>query len=341
MANRATKFVSAVFVGAIVGIPVPTLAEDAAGTADASTSADCLTTPSRESSSNQHWFYRTEHGTNRHCWYLRDQPDRLSQSASAPSASPQTASTTPSPAAAKALSRSAQASHSLANARAELAARSASVEAAGPAVPRAPVFVTTGSAGANRAAPAEAEAAQDASAAPDSSDPPDNTTSTTAPPPDPSTMTTDGATSEAGSNPNAMEPPAKASVSLQVLFTVILGALAFAGLTASLIHRLARIWRRRHAHLRRRSIWLAVDGARGRSWAGAKVDKLVRNAQRRTAGVLPGDMTGQVQRLLAQLAKQAQGKTKGRAAAKPRAGAATRARTSSVRRAVRASASRP
>jgi hypothetical protein len=340
MANRATKFVSAVFVGAIVGIPVPILAEDAGGTADASTSADCLTTPNRESSSNQHWFYRTEHGTNRHCWYLRDQPDRLSQSASPLSTSPQTTSTTTPPAAAKTSSRSAQASHSLANARAELAARSASVEAAGPAVPRAPVFVTTGSAGASRGAPAEAEATQDASAAPDSSDPPD-TMSTTAPSPDPSTMTTDGPTSDAGSNPNAMEPPAKASVSLQVLFTVILGALAFAGLTASLIHRLARIWRRRHAHLRRRSIWLAVDGGRGRSWAGAKVDKLVRNAQRRTAGVLPGDMTGQVQRLLAQLAKQAQGKTKGRAAAKPRVGAATRARTSSVRRAVRASASRP
>ncbi len=340
MAIRATKFVSAVFVGAIVGNPVPTLAEDAAGTADASTSAastsaECVTTPNRDSSPGQHWFYRTEHGTNRHCWYLRDQPDRLSQSASAPS---QTASITTPAAAAKPSPRNAQASRSLANARAELAARPA--EADGPAVPRAPVFVTTGSAGANRGVPAEAEGTQDASVAPDSSDAPD-TMSTTAPSPAPSTMTMDDATSDTGSNSSAMELPAKPSVSLQVLFIVILGALAFAGLTGSLIHRLARIWRRRHAHLRRRSIWLAVDGARGRSWAGAKVDKLVRNAQRRTAGVLPGDMTGQVQRLLAQLAKQAQGKTKGRAPAKPRVGPATRARTSSVRRAVRVSASRP
>jgi len=350
MADRARKFVSAIFVGAMVGFPVSSLAQDAAGTVDVSASdagnaAECLTAPNRDSPQGQHWYYRLEQGTNRHCWFLRDQGERASQSASSRVTSSQSTSSVPSlslsartPAAAKASSRNAQASQPPANARAELAARPTGIEVGGPAVPRSPVFVTTGSAGANRGAAAEAEATQDASPAPDSSDAPDPM-STTAPSPNP--MTTDGATSDAGVTPNAMEPSAKTSVSLQVLFLVILGALAFAGLTGSLIHHLARLWRRRHAHLRRRAIWLAVDGVRGRSRAAAKADKSVPNAQRRTASVLSGDMSGQIQRLLAQLAKQAQGKTKGRAPAKPRVAAATRARTSSDQRAVRVSASRP
>jgi hypothetical protein len=354
MANRATKFVSAIFVGAMVGFPVSSLAEDVAGAADASaadagSAGECLTTPNRDSPQGQHWYYRLEQGSNRHCWFLRDQAERASQSTSPRVTSSQSTSSQSilsqsvsprTPPAAKA-SRNAQASHSPSNARAELTTRPTGVEASGPAVPRAPVFITTDSAGMDRGAQANAEGTQDASAPPNSSDSPD-TMSTTAPSPASSTLTTaDGTNPDAGSNPNSMEPPAKASASLQVLFLVILGALASAGLTGSLIHRLARIWRRRHAHLRRRSIWLAVEGARGRSGAGANADNLVRNAQRRTAGVLPGDMTGQIQRLLAQLAKQAQGKSKGRAPAKPRVAAATRARTSSDRRAVRASASRP
>ena len=260
----------------------------------AGSAAECLTAPNRELPQGQHWYYRLEQGTNRRCWFLRDQAERAPQSASPRVASSQSTSSqsTPSqlfsprtPPAAKAVSRNAQASHSPVNARAELAAHPAGVEDSGPAVPRSPVFVTTGSAGVNSGAPTEAEATQDASAAPDLSDQPD-TMSTTAASPDP--MTTDGAPPDAGSNPNAMEPPAKISVSLQVLFMVILGALAFAGLTGSLIHRLARIWRRRHAHLRRRSIWLAVDGARGRSWAGVKADKSLLTPSAEPPAFCPG-----------------------------------------------------
>jgi hypothetical protein len=358
MANRATKFVSAIFVGAMVGFPVSTLAEDAAGTADASTSdassaAECVTTPNRESAQGQHWFYRLEQGTNRRCWYLRDQAERASQSASPratssqsnspQSISPQSVPAT-APAAVKASSRNAQAPHSLSNARAELAGRPTSVDSSGPAVPKAPVFITTGSAGGGSV---EAEAIDEgAAAAPNSSDPPD-ATSVTAPSADTPTMTTDGAGSDAGLNPNGTLPPtiaqdpAKASASLQILFLVILGALAFAGLTASLIHRLARVWRRRHAHLRRRSIWRAADGARG-SRAGVKADSLGRSPGRRAAGALLDDGAGQIKKLLAQLAKQARSTTAmDRVPAKSRAAAATRGRKSSVRRAVRASASRP
>ena len=92
MANRATKFVSAIFVSAVVGIPVSTFAKDAAGGSDASmldlstpaasSSTECLTTPNRELPQGQHWFYRMDPGTNRRCWFLRDQAERASQTAS-------------------------------------------------------------------------------------------------------------------------------------------------------------------------------------------------------------------------------------------------------------------
>src|SRR3954452_2429523 len=164
MANRATKFVSAIFVGAMVGIPVSTHAAGGAdaGTADsspavASNSTECLTTPNRESQ-GQHWFYRMEPGTNRRCWYLRDQAERAPQttpmrsnSAQSPSsnaAQPPPAATPPG---AKTFSRNAQASRSPSNARAELAARpSGGVESAGVTVPKTPVFITTGTAGTQR-----------------------------------------------------------------------------------------------------------------------------------------------------------------------------------------------
>ncbi len=353
MANRATKLVSAVFVSAMVGFPVSSLAEDAAGTADAGGAAECLTAPNRESPQGQHWFYRLEQGTNRRCWILREQADRAAQSASPRSISSQSTSSQliPSPSVsartpptAKASSRNAPASRSPANARAELAARPTGVESSGPAVPKAPVFITTGSAGVNRGASVGAE---DASAEPNSSAPPDAMSMST-PSPDASTMTTNGAASDATANPNATLPsstaselPEKTSTSLQILFVVILGALAFAGLTGSLIPRLARVWRRRHAHLRRRAIWFAAEGVRARSRAGAKADNAARSSGRRAAGALLDDGPGQIKKLLAQLAKQARSYPKDRVPAKPRAAAGARARTSSAQRAARASASRP
>ena len=32
--------------------------------------ADCLTKPSRDAPSGQHWYYRLDRGTDRKCWYL-------------------------------------------------------------------------------------------------------------------------------------------------------------------------------------------------------------------------------------------------------------------------------
>ena len=365
MANRATKFVSAVFVGAMMGVPVSTLAKDAAGgadvgTADSSTSAtsgstECLTTPNRDSSQGQHWFYRMEPGTNKRCWYLRDQPERASQAAAPRSNSPPSpsnaaqslpATTPPAP---KTFSKNAQASRTLSNARAELGTRSAGAENTGITVPKTPVFITTGAAGVNRGTSVGTDAISGTSATLISSESTDGSLASS------STDATAADGPNAGSNLNtglspssATEMPAmatmpqeKASTSLQVLFLVILSALAFAGIMASLIHRMARIWGRRHARFRRSSIWVGVEGQRRSSSAGATATAPGRSQDRRPTGPQRDGHPGQIKRFLAQIAKQAGGKSKKRALAKTQAGSAGRARTPSARRDVRASAARP
>jgi len=366
MANRATKFVSAIFVGAMVGIPVSTLAKDAAGgadvgTADSSTSAassstDCLTTPNRDSSQGQHWFYRVEPGTTKRCWYLREQPERASQTTAPRANSPQSPSLNaaqPQPAAtppvAKTFSKNAQASRSMSNARAELGSRSAGAESTGVTVPKTPVFITTGSAAANRGTSVGADTMSGTSATLTSAESTDGSLASASA----NIMASDDP--NAGSNLNtglspssAAEMPAmatmpqeKASTSLQVLFLVILGALAFAGIMASLIHRMARIWGRRHARFRRSSIWVGVEGERRNSAAAVTAAAPGRSQDRRATGSQRDGHSGQIKRFLAQIAKQAGGKSKKRALAKTQAGSAGRARTPSARRDVRASAARP
>ena len=355
MANRATKFVSAIFVGAMVGIPVSTLAKDPAGGADvgtpdssvaaASSSTECLTTPNRDSSQGQHWFYRMEPGTNRRCWYLRDQAERASQTmpmrpitsqSSAPN--PAQSLTAATPPAAKTFSRNAQASRSLSNARAELGSRSSSVESAGITVPKTPVFITTGSA-----------RTEGISATLQSSESTDGSLTGSSP----DATTTDGPNASFNLNTGlslstAPEMPAmgnmpqeKSSASLQVLFLVILGALAFAGVIASLTHRMARTSRRRYARSRRHSIWLGADGGRRGPWAAVTAASAGRNQDRRPAGTQRDDPPGQIRRFLTQIAKGTGGKSKKRVPAKPQAASATRARTPSNQRGVRASAARP
>jgi hypothetical protein len=76
-------------------------------TADAA--EECLTTPKTGTPTGQHWFYRIESGTKRHCWYLGDQgktSSRVPTSASARRAAP-----APSPTSDNALARSSADAH--------------------------------------------------------------------------------------------------------------------------------------------------------------------------------------------------------------------------------------
>ena len=86
MPNRTAKFVSAVFASVLAGISFTTASHSATPAAD-----DCLSAPNDQTPEGSHWYYRIERGTKRHCWYLREEGEKVSQSApsnAAPSAKP-------------------------------------------------------------------------------------------------------------------------------------------------------------------------------------------------------------------------------------------------------------
>ncbi len=76
MSGRTAKFVSAIFAGVLAGIPLATIAYGATPAAE-----DCLSGPKDQAPDGSHWYYRIDHATKRHCWYLRG--ENLSQNAAA------------------------------------------------------------------------------------------------------------------------------------------------------------------------------------------------------------------------------------------------------------------
>ena len=85
MSNRTAKFVSAIFASLLAGTPLATLSHGATRAAD-----DCLSGPKATAPDGGHWYYRIDHATQRHCWYVRSE-DRLAQVTeenSSPSAKP-------------------------------------------------------------------------------------------------------------------------------------------------------------------------------------------------------------------------------------------------------------
>ena len=83
MPNRTAKFVSAVFASVLAGIPLATASHSATPAAD-----DCLSAPKDQTPEGSHWYYRIERGTKRHCWYLREEGEKVSQSAPSSAAPP-------------------------------------------------------------------------------------------------------------------------------------------------------------------------------------------------------------------------------------------------------------
>src|SRR5258708_25806608 len=77
MANRIAKIGSAIFASLLAGAPIAIIASSFAHAA-----GDCQTEPGSETREGQHWYYRIEHGTKRHCWYLREEGERAEQATS-------------------------------------------------------------------------------------------------------------------------------------------------------------------------------------------------------------------------------------------------------------------
>src|SRR5215813_5208934 len=78
MSSRAAEFLSAILIGVLVGV----FAGAYLITMPYASSDDCLTQPTGDTPQGQHWYYRVERGSKRHCWYLKGEADKSSRAAS-------------------------------------------------------------------------------------------------------------------------------------------------------------------------------------------------------------------------------------------------------------------
>ncbi|HZR89410.1 MAG TPA: hypothetical protein VFB02_21605 [Bradyrhizobium sp.] len=292
MANRTAMIASSIVAGVLAGAPLVM-------PRDVAYAAECRTEPGKDGTRSQHWHYRLEHGTNRHCWYLRGADEKAVQTApsdesQASDAATQTDENAP---------RSVQDAHAEYPMRqlgpntlaapaplatgpvpaqpqgdaqnSAVAARWPSPErviapAAALAVPAAPVMaVPAGPAMAAAAptttAPLTSSTAADATDSGSAADAPTDAPSDTSAPADTSVPAPLPAVAPA--------VPAKPSVSLQMLFAVIGGALALAGLTASVVYRLGRRKERRLATSERRAVlWEGVEPSPRTPWVPPQIE---------------------------------------------------------------------
>ncbi|TYL98984.1 hypothetical protein FXB40_04385 [Bradyrhizobium rifense] len=222
MGNRTAKFISALIGSIIAGAPLAAVSQNAPSAPNAATTAnaaaDCLASPKGVAPQGQHWFYRLERATKRQCWYLRTEGAKATQSA-------QATADTPAPAAPP----------SVQNAHAEYTAPQTSAAASTPTA--AATQQALSATDANAAQPAVATRWPDAASA------------SPAPRPSPATAASAAASAQPSTKPAASPAPVtvaaadapadKPTGSLQMLLLVIGGALALAGLLASVIYRFA------------------------------------------------------------------------------------------------------
>jgi hypothetical protein len=274
MPNRSVNFLAAVFAAVLAGANLATVTDIRAQAA-----ADtCLTAPKDKTPAGGHWRYRLERGTGRQCWYLKDENDKTARAATQEPVdlSPEAAAAeSPSTAADPVPPQPRPVRKSISNAHAELTPPRARAEqeANAPVEPQ-----TTGTATMARIPNRPAAIAPDIAAP--SSTAPTRWLDTTG-------MNSSGgfglAAAEPAASPPETEQPAlqpatppvapavaadssmaKQSASMQMLFLVMAGALAMAGITASLLFRFGRRARKRRLERRRdrRAIWDSVDKKR-------------------------------------------------------------------------------
>ena len=229
MGNRTAKFISALIGSIIAGAPIAAVSQNApAASSPASAAADCLASPKGIAPQGQHWYYRLERSTKRQCWYLRAEGGKDNAKDSAKPV--QTAAETPAADSAAPPQRPVQ------DARAEYlkpqtaAAPTAPAQAV-PTTPAPTQQAANPSAESSAQQPAAASAWPDASAA---------TSPAPQPAPEPATPSTKASKSAAPVTLAAADSSTdKPAGSVQMLLLVIGGALALAGVLASIIYRFA------------------------------------------------------------------------------------------------------
>jgi len=313
MSNRSANFASALFATVLAGANFATTTNIRAQTA-----ADtCLTAPKDKTPAGSHWYYRLERGTKRQCWYLRDEDDKTTRAAPQETQEPQetsAAAASPSPAADPVPPQPRPAVRkSIANAHAELPSSQARAgqDSNAPVEPQT-TGVATGARIPNNTADTATKSSPVATRWLDSSgvNPPGNLRTAAAEPP-----VTPPENDPAVSQPVA--PPvvpaavdssmAKQSASMQMLFLVMAGALAMAGIMASLIFRFGRKRARRPEIRRdRRAIWDSIHAERSSpSMLPGQDMPIWRNADEHDPRA-PDDPERRVTEMLSRLARSAQ-----------------------------------
>jgi hypothetical protein len=261
MSNRSAKFVSAIFASILAGTSFAAVAEnaakdDGAKETSAKTADTCLSAPKGPLPAGGHWYYRLDRATKRNCWYIGEEKNKSARatpkdSAASSDASSPDAAAPASPVAANPASpqQTINVRKSIADARAELTAPQARVEdlsepQATGAVPVAGIMNS------QRAIAPDATASPSpvASRWPESSgvSPSGGPRLAAAEPP---SLQTQSQQNNAAPAPQPAGTPValaaadssdKQSASMQMLLLTMAGALALAGITASLVFRFGR-----------------------------------------------------------------------------------------------------
>jgi len=229
MGNRTAKFISALVGSIIAGAPLAAVSQNAPSASNtANAAADCLASPKSTAPQGQHWHYRLDRATKRQCWYLRAEGSKATQSAQATADTPDADSA---------------ATPSVQNARAEYIAPQIGAAPGSPNM-TAPAPAATSALPVTQQPPGaitDNNAQQPAVAArwPDAS----TTSVAPAPQPAPAPATQPNTKPAKGPAPMALAaaelPADKPTGSLQTLLLVIGGALAIAGILASVVYRFA------------------------------------------------------------------------------------------------------
>ncbi|MCK1741844.1 hypothetical protein IVA80_13415 [Bradyrhizobium sp. 139] len=230
MGNRTAKFISALVGSIIAGAPLAAVSQNApTATSTANAASDCLAAPKGTAPQGQHWYYRIERATKRQCWYMRAEGGKDSANAV------QTAQASPD---ASAADSAAPQQRPVQDARAEYLTPQSNAVPTTPNAPEKPVPM-------QQAASPSAESAQLPAVA---TRWPDASIAATAPAPQPAPAPV-AAPAPPSTKPSKSPAPVtlaaadatidKPTGSLQMLLLVIGGALALAGVLASIIYRFA------------------------------------------------------------------------------------------------------
>ena len=277
MSNRSAKFVSAIFASILAGTSFAAVAEntakeDSATETGAKTANACLPGPKGPLPAGGHWYYRVDRATKRNCWYIGEDKNKSARAAPNESSSAASAPATPVAADPASPPQNTYVRGSIADARAELTVPQARVEDLSEPQTTGAVPVANIANGRRAVAPeAAAPLSHVASRWPESSGVSPSSSPRLAAAEPPQSLQAQSlqtnATPEPAVTPVALaaadSSPDKQTASMQQLLLAMAGALALAGITASLIFRFGRS-RLVQPGIRgdRHAIWDSVDAER-------------------------------------------------------------------------------